>query len=68
MYDVPPFVLGVILSPIVLFYFCILFKNRHSLKENMRSEEFAGSSHCGVVEMNLTSISEDVDLVPGLTY
>ena len=25
----------------------------------------AGSSYCGSVEMNLTSIHEDVDLIPG---
>ena len=25
-----------------------------------------GSSHCGAVEMNLTSIHEDVGLIPGL--
>ena len=26
----------------------------------------SGSSHCGTVETNLTSIHEDVDLIPGL--
>ena len=28
--------------------------------------EFSGSSHCGAVETNLTSIQEDAGLIPGL--
>ena len=29
-------------------------------------KEFIGSSHCGVVETNPTSIHEDAGLIPGL--
>ena len=32
----------------------------------MRSSIVAGSSHFGSVEMNLTSITEDVGLIPDL--
>ena len=30
-------------------------------------KKFSGSSHCGAVEMNMTSIHEDVGSIPGLT-
>ena len=32
----------------------------------LRIYNYIGSSHCGSVEMNLTSIDEDVGSIPGL--
>ena len=37
-----------------------------NIQRSLKEVDF-GSSHCGSVEMNLTSICEDVGLIPGLT-
>ena len=34
---------------------------------NLLKSDNSGSSHCGAVEMNLTSFHEDAGLIPGLT-
>ena len=39
-------------------------QNNHSLKKPTE----IGSSHCGTVETNPTSIHEDADLIPGLAH
>ena len=41
----------------------IYHKNKRKVKKHM-----IGSSHCGTMEMNLTSIYEDAGFIPGLAH
>jgi len=51
------------INPSIKLKFTVLSFKRHLINAKIKPR----SSLCGTVEMNLTSIHEDVGLIPGLT-